>query len=231
MNLQELVDQFRRDSDDRLKKYLFQTADVVGWLAEAEKEASIRKRLLYDDYTEAMTVLDIEAGTNTVKLDPRWFFIDRVVLETPAGRFLRQLTVADREQHTTLYPGWRYERGEPEKFFRDEGRITLPNLITRDYVLRVAGWRTPLLPMNLALAECGTSDAKMKDVQPEIAEIHHDRLPYWALHKAYMVPDRETYDPDRAATALAAFEGYFGERWQPGRHADNERQARFNRKW
>ena len=84
---------------------------------------------------------------------------------------------------------------------------------------------------SVTAGDCSTAGSKFKDITPEIAEIHHDRLPYWALFKAYSVPDRETYDPNRAKKALDEFEAYFGERWQPGRQADNERQSRYNRKW
>ncbi len=35
MNKAQLVAAFRRDADDRAKGYLFQDADVLGWLREA----------------------------------------------------------------------------------------------------------------------------------------------------------------------------------------------------
>ena len=44
MTLQQLIDQFRSDVDDRIATYLFSDADVIGWLNEAEEE---KLRLLW----------------------------------------------------------------------------------------------------------------------------------------------------------------------------------------
>lgn len=47
---------------------------------------------------------------------------------------------------------------------------------------------------------------------PEIGQMHHDRLIDWALHRAYLKKDAETYDPSRAQQYAAAFEASFGAR-------------------
>ncbi|RPP87255.1 hypothetical protein IPC1125_34030, partial [Pseudomonas aeruginosa] len=37
-------------------------------------------------------------------------------------------------------------------------------------------------------------------------------LVQWALHRGFSIPDMESFDPNRAALAEAAFTAYFGER-------------------
>ena len=52
MTLLELP-QFRSDAKDTVATYLFGDLEVIGWLGEAEEEACIRARLLFDDATAA----------------------------------------------------------------------------------------------------------------------------------------------------------------------------------
>ena len=51
MRLDQLLEQFRRDSDDRAEPFLWSTEDVTDWLNEAEGEACERMRLLRDTRT------------------------------------------------------------------------------------------------------------------------------------------------------------------------------------
>ena len=64
--------------------------------------------------------------------------------------------------------------------------------------LYLEGYRLPLKPL--------VNDTD----KPEINQAHHRNLVHWALHRAFSKPDSETIDPQRAATAEAAFTRYFG---------------------
>ena len=78
--------------------------------------------------------------------------------------------------------------------------------------LHIEGYRVPLKALE--------NDTD----KPEIHEAHHRHLVHWALHRAFSKPDSETIDPQRAATAEAAFTRYFG----PGPDADLRRSTRHD---
>src|SRR5690606_31020319 len=46
--------------------------------------------------------------------------------------------------------------------------------------------------------------------EPEIGLVHHDALPYWALHLAFLHRDTDAEDPQRAADMAARFTARFG---------------------
>lgn len=46
--------------------------------------------------------------------------------------------------------------------------------------------------------------------EPEINPAHHRHLYYWVLQQVFSTPDAEIFDPNRAASAKAAFDRYFG---------------------
>ena len=56
------------------------------------------------------------------------------------------------------------------------------------------------------MRDMGDSDA------PEIRPTHHIKLADWALHRCYLIPDSELFNPDASARSLGAFIQSFGER-------------------
>lgn len=50
------------------------------------------------------------------------------------------------------------------------------------------------------------------DSSPEIRPQHHIHLVQWALYRAYLKRDADTFDPTRSATHEALFDHYFGPR-------------------
>ena len=59
MTLAELIAAFRLESDDRVTPYLWSDAEIAGYLAEAENEACIRARLLFDETTIGVASLAV----------------------------------------------------------------------------------------------------------------------------------------------------------------------------
>lgn len=218
MNLAELILQVRRDADDwgdrAGKGTLVSDADLADYLNEAEDEAALRKRLIWDNAITSIAVsagqsnYPLVAGTAAAKL----FEITRADLypmTDPTGpvygtRPTVTLRLVTQELMDNVYPNWREERGEPRFFLFEPGvRVYLPIQVSRPYKLVLEGYRTPLEPM--ALEEGETSI-------PEIPEMHHRRLADWALYRLYERPDSEVFDPMKSARALAKFERYFGYR-------------------
>lgn len=202
MKLQDLIASFRADTDDHKTPPLWPSKDVARWLAEAEDEAAIRKRLLFDALTPEVTEIEVLPGTIRYKMDSRLFEVTDAWLFNAAETQRTRLTLSDMATINQSCPFWRSDRGMPERIVIEDNYLTLPYLITEPWLVRLEGYRTPLEPL--------TFDSP--DNEPEIAPVHHRFLVYWALHRAYQKPDSETLNPGKSATALEDFEAYFGKR-------------------
>lgn len=210
MTLDDLITSFRVDADDQLNDrngssgdLLWSDADLARWFGEAEEEAAIRKRLLFDDYTLAIVRIDVLAAQSSYALDPRMFEVTKArLLNADTGRFLEDLYITTRDALDEENRCWRDERRRPERFIQDDTRIVLPGIVDRAYTLRLEGYRTPLVPM--------MADSDPESTTPEIGAVHHRFLVHWVLHRAYSRPDSEVFNPQKAAIALGAFEQYFG---------------------
>lgn len=202
MKLQELILQFRRETDDLKDPVSWESGEIVAYLNEAEQEACMRARLLYDDYTTAVTDTAVSAGKNRYVRDPRLFEITAAWLHDAADTRRSPLKVLTRDLLDKTRYNWRIERGIPEFLVVDDTALTLSHVFHEDYVLRLEGWRLPM--EDLALDKPLAS--------PEIAAQHHRFLVHWAKYRAYQKPDTETLNPGAAQASLDAFEGYFGYR-------------------
>jgi hypothetical protein len=209
MTLCELIEAFRVDVDDLArtknrneKELLWTNRDLARWFTEAEAEAALRMRLLFDNFTTAVTEIEIEAGTSKYALDPRLFEVTAAYLYNIGETRRQRLTITDLPYLSEHCPYWRGDRSPPERIVVEDSYILLPNQITEPWLLRLEGFRTPL--------EKFSEDNE--SAEPEIAEIHHIRLVDWAKHRAYQKPDSETLNPGKSKEALADFEAYFGYR-------------------
>lgn len=212
MTLTELIASFRVDSDDTKLPYLWASKDVARYLAEGEDEAAMRKRLLFDSITPEVTEIEVLPGTSRYKLDSRLFEVTEAWLYNAAETQRTRLTMTDMATINQTCPYWRSDRGMPERIVIEDSYIVLPYLITDAWLIRLEGYRTPLIPL--------TFDSP--DVEPEIASVHHRFLVHWALHRAYQKSDAETLNPAKSATALADFEAYFGPRWTANQGKRNQ---------
>lgn len=191
MNLVQLRAAFRRDADDRAEPYLWSDEDISDWLNEAQKEACIRGRLLADSAT-----LSVTKGDAVIVLPDDWFEIYIAALEISPNQqcYLKQYDAIERDR---VRPRWRTETRRPDGFIHRDGQIELNAQPNRDYELYIEGFRLP----KLMLADGD---------EPEINPIHHIKLVHWALFKAHSVPDKEMFDPSKAADHEQRFEYYFG---------------------
>lgn len=202
MTLNDLMASFGVDADDLVKPYRWKLEERARFFAEAEAEAAIRMRLLYDDYTADLVEIDVTEGVSSYPIDPRFFEITQAWLFRINATRGERLVGTDRDTMDRLNEGWRFDRRTPDRIIVEDTRVVFPCLVNADYTLKLHGYRTPLEPLTIT----------KPDRSPEIAPIHHRFLVYWALHRAYSKPDSETLNPQKAALALAAFTDYFGER-------------------
>ena len=198
MDLEQLTASFRVDADDLHEPYLFQNEWIAGWLSEAQEEAALRGRLIFDDATPAVCQIAVTAGNAVYPLH-------RTVAEIADLRFVASgsiestaLSLVSREWLQERRPRWRDETGEPAFAIQTDLSIRLVPAPNVDGLLRLEVQRLPL-----KVLENDTD-------KPEIHSGHHRHLVHWALHRAFSRPDSETVDPQRAGRALAAFTAYFG---------------------
>jgi hypothetical protein len=71
--------------------------------------------------------------------------------------------------------------------------------------------REPLNPMRqLVLTTTGTTTTTTTAIDPELNPRWQIKLIEWMKYRAFSKQDSETNDPEKAKTALAAFEAEFG---------------------
>ena len=197
MTLDELIAQFRSDTDDLKPDYLSSDALVTQWLDEAQEEAAIRKSLLHESVNPAICQIAVLAGVRTYPLHPSVTLVDYAQFVATGSTRIVELTATDRLTLDKTRPGWRAETDEPCQYIQNDATIEFNCLPREAGLLTIEALRAPLL----SLAD---SDA------PEIGRAHHRHLVQWALHRCYSRPDAEVHDPKRAALALAEFTRYFG---------------------
>lgn len=199
MTLAELIAAFRLAADDRVTPYLWSDAEVAGYFADAESEACIRARLLWDETTVGVAVIGL-AATAWVRLHPAILEVSWVRLASQPDRPLQQRphAVLDR-----TCPGWESTTGDPLAYYVAGGRLRLYPAPTRpNDTLYLGVYRTPLLALS----------ANALGASPEIAEPHHLRLLDWALHRAYAKRDEDAFDPGRSERHRQLFDAAFGPR-------------------
>lgn len=200
MELAQIIEEARRRMDDEVEPYFISDTALINWANEAEREASERARLLYDQDAGPITEIPVEPGRAQYPLDPR---VQLIV----GASFQRDNDLGWRKALDLRGLDWIEERdgsasrtaSRPEAL-ADDGRRTLHLWPTPSMagVLRLAVYRDPLERMEVEFDE------------PEIEERHHEGLVDWMLYRAWSRPDAESGDDARAARALADFERRFG---------------------
>jgi hypothetical protein len=211
MTLESLITAFRRDEGDNQEPYAWARDDLAKWFKEAQEEACLRSKLIFDG-SSPVTTIALAAGESVVSVDPSVLEIVQARLVDSSG-YTRSLLLSDRIEQDRCNSRWREMTGIPTAVIHDDKALTFNRISDAAYTVKLDVYRLPLAPL------ADDSD------EPEIAPVHHDRLIDWVRYRAYSVPD--TYQEGRAKSseALAAFEDYFGRRPQ----ANESRAQRANR--
>ena len=200
MNLEQLIQQFRIDADDLTEPHFWDAEWIATWLTEAQAEAAIRGRLLYEAANAAVCQIAVAANTATHDLHKSLFELVHLRFQATGATTSSVLTIKAREELDRIRPGWRDETGTPRHAVQDDTRITLVPRPELAGTLHVEGYRVPLKALE--------NDTD----KPELNESHHRHLVHWALHRAFSKPDADGFDTTRASSAEAAFTRYFGPR-------------------
>jgi len=197
---------FRTRVDDTAAGQLWDDGYVNDLLNEAVQEANLRARLLVDQTTDAVTLINVVAGTAKYQLNPSIIVLRRAEFQLTTGSMPPR--VLERKSYDELdrrWPYWRSLTGTiPVNVIQDfdEHALTLSPVPECDGTLRLTVWRHPL-------------DIEVMDTdadEPAIPVQYHRRLIEWAAYQAYSNKDVEKYDPNSADRALAMFTKEYGER-------------------
>jgi hypothetical protein len=202
MKLSELIAAYRSDTrDDVSQRYLASDDDVIGWLNEAEEEAALRKRLLFESTNATLCRIAVQAAAAAYRLPEGWFEITRATfLPTGSTEDPFELDIRDRVELDRIRPLWRTTSEEPRDIIVDDTKVQLGCLPDTAGLIQLEGYRAPLTPM------------KAENDAPEIGRAHHRHLIHWARYRNYNRPDVEVFDLEAAEKAKAEFARYFGER-------------------
>lgn len=206
MNLEELLAALREKLDDETQPYLWEDATLVRKLNNAVREACIRARLLRGDEQTCPELcrIPLNAGQAYVTHADE-------ILVVRSGRLAsnnRKLWALTAESMDDYRCDWQADTntGVPEVMVMDLAQKTLrlvPTPTANDTLyLRV--WRMPRKQERMCLDQLGKGPViKIPDVE---------ELCHWAAYEAFMKPDTETENKQRAADELALFEKRFGSR-------------------
>lgn len=240
MKAGDVIEEFRSPSraDDAAKPYIYPDAQLFRWLTEAERQAAIRAKLLYDETTREVCRIPVVPGRTRYAIDHRivWLedlWVDRPPTGQPTSSH-RMLIVDQTNAQRRPFP---YLVGSGYNF---GGTRTPPG---SDYGNTSCGWNEALQTGNrlhqasidgyalslytipdssfaagqapavlrLCAYRAPLSPISDKESCFEIPEIHHDGLIDWLMYKAGLGKDAETADLARANEGLAAFTARFGQ--------------------
>ncbi|WP_440111767.1 phage adaptor protein [Acidovorax sp. BL-A-41-H1] len=200
MTLQQLIERFRNDADDRIAPFLWSDEWLAAWFTEAQDEAAVRARLLLDDYSPAVTEIAVSAGVDSYPLHPKLYEIARLDFIPAAGRATEPY-LTTREKLDRDRPEWRsMPPADPVWAIQTDTRLRLAPVPVQDGLLRLEAYRLPLKPL--------VNDGD----KPEIHEAHHIHLCKWVMHRAFGRPDADTFDAGRSQQGRDDFDAYFGRR-------------------
>ena len=197
MKLIEILNEYRRQTQDRVKPYLIANEEAIIDFNEAQREAARRARLIVDSMSDVAQV-PISAGESLVEISPKIISIRRMRLQSSSSKVTKRV-VRDMDD---LAPGWdtSTHRSRPSTAVVDyetDALFLYPRPESDDLLLMTVT-REPLV------------DVEADDDIPEINGRYHHSLIEWMKYRAYSNEDTDLYDEKKASSALKRFEDEFG---------------------
>jgi hypothetical protein len=169
VNLHALLNKFRTDIKDSVAPYLVGTLDVLTWLADAEDEACIRGRLLFEDVDADFCEVSVLTGTREYAIDPRITEIVTAWL-TDAYGMSHDLDLVTRTWLDEQNPNWRHETARrPTALMHLSKRIALDIEPDADYTLTQEIYRKPLVRLDARHA------VTLQDAGDTVTQVEHGR--------------------------------------------------------
>lgn len=203
MELRELLDTCREETDDEIEPYLCSDKRFVKYLNEAMREAAVRARLLVESELPDVCEITLVPGQASYVLDASVVIVRRAVLRSEPGDPLCRTTTAILDCTSR---DWRNRPGTPRYVTVDQqgsGRkLTLSPVPDAVDTLDLTVVR---LPTEAELFEEGDETA-----EPPFDQRHHEKLVHWACFRAMSARDVEQGSTSYADRHLTLFEQHFG---------------------
>lgn len=198
MKVDDFIIQFRAAAFDEVDPPFWSDEEIVTYLNEAVQEACERAKLI-EDRSMSLTLVP---GQDTYNLHSSVFEIKRLAFR---GRPLHETSV---EALDAECPGWESRSGLPRCFIFEQASGAQPP--------KVRLVPTPIAADMASLTVCRGAlkplNPDLTNAQPEIPTRFHERLLDWAMHRAYLKQDAETFNPNKAEASLSLFVQAFGQR-------------------
>jgi len=199
MNLKELIRRFRSEAADTVEPFLWPDEAVKDWFNDAQEQACIRGRLLFEDSNDAVCRINLVAGEHSYSIHSSLYEVASVYLNSEGQSAPTQLKIVSRDWLEAEVNNWRSFSGPARWVVQGETKLRVVGTFGTGAFLQLEGYRLPMCRL-----------IREERDEPEIHRASHQHLVYWVLHKAFSQPDSNNFDPNRANTAEAAFTAYFG---------------------
>ena len=194
MNVEQFIDRFRSERDDRATPYLFSDAEIVDWLNEAIEEACQRAHLI-EDAQSAFTSFNVTAGTVYTPLPP---YVIKVMRVTVDGM---KIDPTSEEELDRMDRRWELRTGQPQGWiFGRDGSLRLFPTPSKTVAVKI---RVSRLPVDLLSPDLGAEE-------PEIPQQWHVKLLNWVYNRALRKNEVETQDLEKAYEYETRFIADFG---------------------
>lgn len=200
MELQDLINITRQRCDDTVTPYFCDDETLTKFAVEAENEACVRSRLLFDDSSDFLTIA-VGVGESKYTLDERVQVIDQADFKLTSGGKACDLDLRGIDYVREQNSEWKTETGTPYVLVhKEKSQLLLWPIPSAVGTLTLSVYRKPIYDME-----------DMSD-EPEISTDHHEGLVDWMLYRFFTTKDSEMYDEAKAAKAEKDFIARFGER-------------------
>ena len=217
MEVTELLDLFRLETDDLAEPYLWSDREFIIYLNEAQ-DTLVKRIGGLSDSSSAITKITFKANDVLIKYDERILRIKSAKDDQNRKITVRNIDNFEKEMSddygNMTNAGLDDGRSGPVRYLvtdMEEDKIRLYPLPEADGYLRLYVSRRPF-------HEITDLDSTL-----EIRSQHHLALLYWVKYKAYLKQDVETFDQTKATEMRAFFEDYAVQ-------AKNEKSGREDRK-
>ena len=206
MNVDGLESLFRSLINDDLEPYLVSSENFLEYLNEAQQEACIRSRLLFDRTSKACS-LAVKTDVSSYKVNDSIYAIVKAFITDASGK-TTELLITDRIELDRVIPEWREERDRPLRLMAYDNRLELSPAPDNDYTLKIECYKLP-------------SELISESDVPEISKVHHRNLLYWVKYKSHSIQDVEILDKKLSEEALFMFDKIFGAQPTANKSRDN----------
>ena len=194
MTAGELLDLYRLETVDTAQPYLWSDEFILGALSDAQVQFCRFTDGISDSSTDAVTLLNVVAGTDTYAFNPKVLKL-RAARRVDTGKPLDVLNVEDMPARSMYF----------------DGRTgTVSALITGMDENSVRVWPVPAEPLSVRLTVFRLPLVDLTDGDnPLVVPLQHQRaLLLWAKHLGYGVHDSEMFDREKSAEFEQKFLAY-----------------------